>query len=140
MESHTDLANLSEDQLSQMAAQLITQLGDQQAQHAAELSQRDKTLQHYKIRNEQLTHELAILKRHRFGQRSEAGGSGQYHLLDEIVDEDLAAVESELALLTNAPRPARHHASRHGSVCPRSCPAQTSITTKSRPRAPAAAS
>lgn len=76
-------------------------------QHAAELSQRDKTLQHYKIRSEQLTHELAILKRHRFGQRSEAGGSGQYRLLDEIVDEDLAAVESELTLLTNAPKPAR---------------------------------
>lgn len=50
MESRTDLTQLSEDQLRQMAAQLITQLGDQQAQHAAELSQRDKTLKHYKIR------------------------------------------------------------------------------------------
>lgn len=107
MESRTDLTQLSEDQLRQMAAQLITQLGDQQAQHVAELSQRDKTLQHYKIRNEQLTHELAILKRHRFGQRSEAGGNGQYRLLDEIVDEDLAAVESELTQLTDTPRPAR---------------------------------
>ena len=107
MDSRTDLRHLSEDQLRQMAAQLMTQLGEQQAQHAAELGQRDKTLQQYKLRNEQLTHELAILKRHRFGQRSEAGGSLQYRLLDDLVDEDLAAVESELAQLTETQAPKR---------------------------------
>jgi len=106
MESRTHLSHFSEDQLRQIAAQLITQLGEQQAQHAAELSQRDKNLQQYKIRNEQLTHELALLKHHRFGQRSEAG-SPQYRLLDDIVEEDLAAVESELAQLVNTPAPTR---------------------------------
>jgi hypothetical protein len=106
MESRTHFSLITEDQLRQMAAQLITQLVEQQAQHAAEFSQRDKTLQHYKIRNEQLTHELALLKRHRFGQRSEAG-SPRYRLLDDIVEEGLAAVESELAQLVNTPAPTR---------------------------------
>src|SRR5690606_14508799 len=106
MASHTPVSHLSEAQLRQMAAQLMAQLDAQQARHAAELSQRDKTLQHYKLRNEQLTHELALLKRHRFGQRSEAG-SPQYRLLDDIVEEDLAAVESELAQLVNTPATTR---------------------------------
>src|SRR5690606_27843434 len=51
--------------------------------------------------------ELALLKRHRFGQRSEAGGSTQYRLLDDIVEEDLAAVESALAQLTEPQTPRR---------------------------------
>ena len=65
----------------------------------AALHARDETIRQYRIRNEHLTHEIALLKRHTFGKRSESGGGLQYRLLDELVDEDIVAVETELELL-----------------------------------------
>jgi transposase len=53
------------------------------------------------IRNEKLIFELAVLKRHQFGRRSEQSGGGQLRLLDEIVEEDTSAIELELDTLTS---------------------------------------
>ena len=87
-----DLNQLSEAQLRQMAAQMLTRLNEQDAQ----LLERDEAIRRYRIRNEQLTHEIALLKRHRFGKRSEGINRQQYNLLEDLVDEDTAAIEQEL--------------------------------------------
>ncbi len=50
--------------------------------------------------NDKLTHELALLRRHRFGKRSEGMGKHQLALLDALVEEDIAAIEMELEALS----------------------------------------
>lgn len=46
--------------------------------------------------NQKLTYELALLKRHKFGQRSEHLNALQISLLNEVVNEDIAGIETEL--------------------------------------------
>jgi transposase len=70
------------------------------AERDAVIAQRDAAIQHYQLREQQLTHELALLRRHRFGKRSEGMGKHQLALLEALVDEDLAAIESELAQIS----------------------------------------
>jgi transposase len=53
-----------------------------------------------------LTHEVALLKRHRYGQRSEQLNLLQRSLLDDIVETDIAAIELELDGLRSTPAPA----------------------------------
>lgn len=96
MPSTADLQALSPGQLRELAAQLMSTV---QAQDEA-IAQRDKAITRYKVREEQLTHELALLKRHRFGKRSEGLNKLQLALLDSLVDEDLAAIETELEKLS----------------------------------------
>ena len=86
MSSNADLAQLNPDQLRSFAAELMQQV---------EL--KDRTIRHQQALNEKLTHELAILKRHRFGRRSETMNPDQASLLDELTDADIAAIEAELA-------------------------------------------
>lgn len=109
MDSNIDLNQLSEDQLRHLAAQMLVTLNEKDSalneknavldENAKVLHERDETIRQYRIRNEHLTHEIALLKRHTFGKRSESGGGLQYRLLDELVDEDIVAVETELKLL-----------------------------------------
>ena len=117
MHAPVDLNQLSEAQLRQMAAQMLTQLSEQDARLAekearlaaqdAQLVERDQAIRRYRIRNEQLTHEIALLKRHRFGKRSEGINRQQYNLLEDLVDEDTAAIEQELERLAERCRPAQ---------------------------------
>ena len=51
-----------------------------------------------------LKHEMAVLKRWRFGTASEAFHGQQRELLEESIDEDLGAIEVELDALLEAPR------------------------------------
>ncbi|QHF46858.1 hypothetical protein PspS35_24805 [Pseudomonas sp. S35] len=60
---------------------------------------------HQKSRNQQLIHEIAQLKRHRFAKRSESFSPDQASLLDDLIETDLAAIEAELEIL--APKPAQ---------------------------------
>lgn len=53
----------------------------------------------------QLTHEIAILRRYRFGKKSEQLGGVQGLLLEDAVDADIAAIEQELIGL-GGPKPA----------------------------------
>lgn len=46
--------------------------------------------------NEQLAHEIAILKRHKLAKRSEQLSPDQGSLLDDLLDTDIAAIEAEL--------------------------------------------
>ena len=82
MQTSVDLNQLSESEVRALAAQM------------------QSTIQRLTVEKEHLTHEIALLRRHRFGQRSEAQGkSPQQSLLRDLVDEDLAAIESELETL-----------------------------------------
>jgi transposase len=86
------LDQLDTEQLRSLAAQLL--------QHVEHL---DKEVLHHKTRNQQLTHEIALLKRHRFAKRSESFSPDQASLLDDLIETDLAAIEAELKVL--APKP-----------------------------------
>ena len=91
MTQQPDLNQLSADQLRALAAELM-----------ASLEVKDRALIHSNALNDKLTHELAILKRHKYARRSEQSNALQGLLLDELVDSDLAAIEVELeqAMLT----------------------------------------
>jgi hypothetical protein len=74
------------------------------------MENKDRALIHHDAVIEKLTHEVAILKRHKFAQRSEQLDAVQGNLLDELIDSDLAAIEAELAQLTadEAPIPPKN--------------------------------
>lgn len=122
MQSPIDLNQLSDAELRQMAS-MLAQLGERDAlladkaariadqdarlaEQAAALTAHDEVIRRYGIREEQRTHEIALLKRHRFGKRSEGVNRQQYSMLEELVDEDTAAIEQELERLAESrPRP-----------------------------------
>ncbi|ESR01265.1 transposase IS66 [Stutzerimonas chloritidismutans AW-1] len=88
----TTFDHLTPEQLRELAAQLAERVVhlDQQV---SGLSQQ---VHFHKTRNEQLAHEIAILKRHKFAKRSEQLSPDQISLLDELLDTDIAAIEAEL--------------------------------------------
>ncbi len=96
MSQRPDLNHFSADQLRA----LVTDLFDRVENKNRALVHRDAVI-------EKLTHELAILKRHRFAKRSEQLDAIQGRLLEELIDSDLAAIEAELAQLTPAETPAK---------------------------------
>jgi len=92
MISASSLAQLNPEQLRSLAGQLF-----QRVEHLdKQVETLDKALLHHKTRNQQLTHEIALLKRHRFAQRAESFNPGQASLLDDLLETDLAAIEAEL--------------------------------------------
>ena len=115
MRTPVDLSQLQPSQLLELAQQMqnhlqqatvaLAQRDARLAEQASELAAREAAIQRYQIREEQLTHEIALLKRHRFGQRSEGISHGQRSLLEELVDEDTVAIEQELTRLTQSHRP-----------------------------------
>jgi transposase len=78
-------------------AAAVDQLTDVQVR--ALVSQLLSDLRHKQATIDKLTHELAVLRRVRFGVKSEALSAGQRSLFEESVDEDLAALEERLAQL-----------------------------------------
>ena len=93
-----NLRDLSPEQLRELAVALQVQIREQDAliaRHTQELRYRQTKI-------DQLTHELAIHKRWKFGKRSEQLSPAQASLLDETIDTDLEAVEAELEALVPA--------------------------------------
>jgi|GEM_PF-860527 len=86
MTSQANLKQLNPEQLRSFAAELLQQV-----------EVKDRTILHQQVLNDKLTHELAVLKRHRFGRRSETMNPDQTSLLDELDDADIAAIETALA-------------------------------------------
>ncbi|MGH2447771.1 MAG: IS66 family transposase zinc-finger binding domain-containing protein [Chloroflexota bacterium] len=64
-----------------------------------QLAQKDETIKIKQLKIDQLTHEMGILKRWRFGRRSEQLESGQRSLLEESIDEDIEAIGVEVEAL-----------------------------------------
>ena len=85
MEQAPDLNQLTEQQVRDLAAQLLS-----------EVQQRDQTLQRIQLQNDRYKHEIAVLRRHRFARKSEVINTHQHGLLDDLVEEDLAGIEEEL--------------------------------------------
>ena len=95
MQVHDQLARMDAQQLREFAAELI-----------ATLVSKDRELRHKELKIEQLTHEMAVLKRWKFAARSEQLHGVQQSLLDEAIDADLEAIAAELETL-RSPTPAQ---------------------------------
>jgi len=94
MNSPADLDALSPDELRTLAAQLMARVGEN-----------ERELRYRQTRIDQLTHEIAVLKRLHFGKRSEQLNVEQMSLLNEAIDADLAALEIELEQLQSNTAP-----------------------------------
>ncbi len=66
------------------------------------ISSKDREILYRQAKIDQLTHEMAILKRWKFGRSREQLDAGQASLLDETIDTDIAAIEQELQDLAPA--------------------------------------
>lgn len=84
----TQLGALNAEQLRELAARLI----ERAHRDAQQLVWRDTKI-------DQLTFEIAQLKRQKFGARSERFGAEQKQLFDEAIEADIAAVEAQLEQL-----------------------------------------
>jgi len=107
--SHPDVSQLDAEQLRALTASLFSRLAEQessletlrkreeilqqQADHATRLEHRNRFLE---TLNAKLTHEMALLKRHRFGKHSEQLNVLQRTLLEDIIDADVGGIEAEL--------------------------------------------
>jgi transposase len=95
MEFTQDLAQMDASALRDLAAALISRV----AQKDQLLADKDKTITVKQLRIDQLTYEMATLKRWRFARRSEQIDSPQRNLLEDVLEEDLAAISVELEAL-----------------------------------------
>ena len=103
------LSNLNAQELREMVTGLMARM----AQHDGQIAQRDETIAskdreilYRQTKIDQLTHEMAVLKRWKFGRSREQLDSLQASLLDEAIDADIAAIERELENLAPTPRAA----------------------------------
>jgi transposase len=92
MTSSPNLDQMTPEQLRALAAQLLSKVDTM-----GRKIHRDETI------IEQLSHEIAILKRHKFAKRSEQISPAQGSLLDDLLNTDLEAIEAELNALRPAP-------------------------------------
>ncbi len=92
MELPQQWAQMDAEELRDLAAKLIGQL----AERDALLVSRDEELKRRQLKIDQLTHEMATLKRWRFDRHSEQLDPVQRSLLDESIDADIEAISLEL--------------------------------------------
>ena len=88
MQSAEHLEQLNADQLREFAVRLLS-----------ELTQTRREVSLKQLRIDQLTHEMAILKRWKFAARSEQLHGEQRHLFEETAEADLEAIGLELEAL-----------------------------------------
>ena len=106
---------LSAAQLRQLAQQLAAQVTSQTrllSEQEIRLAENSKELHWRQAKIDQLTHELALHKRWRFGAKTEHWPVAQRQLFEDSLDADLAAMETELAQLSTAPAKPRRQAKR----------------------------
>lgn len=101
--SSPDLDQMNPQQLREFAAGLM-----------ATVQRKDEELRHKTALNTQLKHEIAILRRWRFGKRGEQLSGVQASLLEDSVDEDLAAIGRELEALNGEASASEDTVSRKG--------------------------
>ena len=90
---------LNAKQLRELARDLIAQIAGRDRQIASldqTISSKDREILYRQAKIDQLTHEMAVLKRWKFGRSREQLDAGQASLLDETIDADIAAIEQEL--------------------------------------------
>ena len=96
--AHQSLANLNAQELREMVTELMGQVGE----NAKTIVSKDREILYRQTKIDQLTHEMAVLKRWKFGRTREQLDQAQASLLDETIDADIAAIEQELQNLTPA--------------------------------------
>jgi transposase len=92
--------------LRDLSATLLAKLAERDAELShrdALLASRDKELKAKQLKIDQLTHEMAILKRYRFDRKSEQMDPMQRSLLDESIDADIEAIFLEIEALKVTP-------------------------------------
>ena len=92
MDRSHDLRQMDAEELRDLSAALLAQLTVKET----ELSHKDQELRTKQLKIDQLTHEMATLKRWRFARSSERLDSPQRSLLEESIDEDLEAIQLEV--------------------------------------------
>jgi transposase len=92
MKTLPDLSQLTHEQLLEFTQQLAIQ----NQQLVEDKQHLDAKVQHLSILTQKYEHELALFKRHKFTQKNEHLTAKQISLLDEAVEEDIAAVDLEL--------------------------------------------
>ncbi|WP_448177441.1 IS66 family transposase, partial [Pseudomonas putida] len=97
MTSLPDLDQLTPAELRALLEQTLTLQSQVEAM--------SRKIQNDKIIIEQLTHEIAVLKRHKYAKRSEQISPEQGRLLDDLLNVDLEAIEAELNALHPDPAP-----------------------------------
>jgi len=107
------LPSLNAEQLRELASDLIAKVARQNqqiTQHDQQITERDlqiasldqaitskdREIIYRQAKIDQLTHEMAVLKRWKFGRSRELLDAGQVSLLDETIEADIAAIEQEL--------------------------------------------
>jgi transposase len=93
------LSSLSALELREMVTGLMARI----TQRDETLARKDHEIVYCRTKIDQLTHEMALLKRWKFGRSREQLDSAQASLLDEAIDADIAAIEEELEHLVPAP-------------------------------------
>ena len=106
------LLHLNAEQLHALTRDLIAQIANREQQinerdqQIATLDQvitsKDREILYRQAKIDQLTHEMAVLKRWKFGRSREQLDAAQASLLDETIDADIAAIEQELQDLASA--------------------------------------
>ena len=100
--AHQSLTNLNAQELRDMVTGLMARMADQSqqiAQRDQAIASKDREILYRQTKIDQLTHEMAVLKRWKFGRSREQLDAGQASLLDETIDADIAAIEEELEQL-----------------------------------------
>lgn len=100
------LENLDADALRALLRERDQQLATVLVEKEAQIARRERLLNLKDTTIAQLTHEIAVLRRFRFGKKSEQVTGVQGSLLEEAVAADIAAIEEELHQLTDHPRKA----------------------------------
>ena len=106
MELPREWTQMDAEELRDLTASLIAQLAERDAQISerdAQIMARDTELKRKQLKIEQLTHEMAILKRWRYGRHSEQLDAVQHSLLDESIDADIEAISLEIEALRESP-------------------------------------
>ncbi|MDI1246569.1 MAG: IS66 family transposase [Rhodoferax sp.] len=103
------LSNLNAEQLRELAGELIAKIAQQSQQHEQQIvlrdqaiASKDREILYRQAKIDQLTHEMAVLKRWKFGRSREQLDAAQVSLLEETIDADIAAIEQELLNLAPA--------------------------------------
>ena len=106
MELSRQLDKMNAAELRRLTASLMAQLAERDAEHSAQtalIAKRDAEIKAKQLKIDQLTHEMAILKRYRFDRRSEQMDVVQRSLLDETIDADIEAISLEIEALKDKP-------------------------------------
>ncbi|WP_024667337.1 IS66 family transposase [Pseudomonas syringae] len=89
--------------LDQMTPEQLRALAEETLQLLSQVDSMSQKIHRLETVNEQLSHEIAILKRHKFAKRSEQLSPDQGSLLDDLLDTDIAAIEAELKAVNPPP-------------------------------------